>query len=374
MNVLYIGPTTPTSSINGGYEFIANSFNTLFTKLKEDGEIENYTVVDINTKANKIELCATYDIGIILTHPKSFENPNLRTNIENLRRHCSNFYINVFWETDPLPSDWDWMFQTNLFTGFIACSDFVKDLLQQKVDYYKLSQRVCKVYPLIEKFNTKIDIDKKKDEDRFTVLYVGQYTKRKGMEDAIISFSHALGQKEDCQLYLKYHRLSKLEFDDVEFIKRTSAMNCKNMIANIYSVTEDLNRESIYNLYKESSVLLFPSRGEGFGLPLLEASIIGLPIIYADNSSCNEVVDGMNLHRVPCIKDIAIGMSQYGYESSSYYGVPIMSHMIKALNVCYEQWKNNREEYYRTNNGKMLIKKYSKENILKQLKQLKELY
>ena len=370
MNVLYIGPITSTSSVNGGYEFIANSFNTVFTELKDDKVIENYTSVDINTKENSVRLGKNYDFGIILTHPKSFDNPKLKTNIQNLRKYCSKFYINIFWETDPLPSEWDWMFTSDLFTGFIACSDFVKDLIQSKIEYFKSSQVVIKVYPLIEDFKTKIDIDKKKEEKKFTVLYIGQYTKRKGMEDAIISFSHALGQKEDCQLYLKYHRLSKLEFDDVEFIKRTSAMNCKNMIANIYSVTEDLNRESIYNLYKESSVLLFPSRGEGFGLPLLEASIIGLPIIYADNSSCNEVVDGMNLHRVPCIKDTAIGMSQYGYESSSYYGVPIMSHMINALNACYEQWKNNREEYYRTNNGKMLLKKYSKENILRQLKEL----
>ena len=43
-------------------------------------------------------------------------------------------------------------------------------------------------------------------------------------------------------------------------------------------------------LYALATALIFPSRFEGFGMPLLEAMRAGLPVLCADNSAMPEIV------------------------------------------------------------------------------------
>ena len=50
--------------------------------------------------------------------------------------------------------------------------------------------------------------------------------------------------------------------------------------------------ETVFNLYKASDALIFPSYIETYGLPLLEAASIGLPIIAADLPYAREVLKG----------------------------------------------------------------------------------
>jgi Glycosyltransferase len=47
--------------------------------------------------------------------------------------------------------------------------------------------------------------------------------------------------------------------------------------------------EHMANLYSSMDVLLAPSKGEGFGLPLIEAQSCGVPVITTDFSACPEV-------------------------------------------------------------------------------------
>jgi glycosyltransferase involved in cell wall biosynthesis len=53
--------------------------------------------------------------------------------------------------------------------------------------------------------------------------------------------------------------------------------------------------EDLKALYAESSVFLFPSLYEGFGLPCLEAMAAGLPVVCSDTSSMPEVVGSEGL-------------------------------------------------------------------------------
>lgn len=50
---------------------------------------------------------------------------------------------------------------------------------------------------------------------------------------------------------------------------------------NIYNL-EELSRREIYNLYKSSKALIYPSFSESLGLPLIEASKLNIPIIASE--------------------------------------------------------------------------------------------
>jgi len=72
------------------------------------------------------------------------------------------------------------------------------------------------------------------------------------------------------------------------FKARLANSRCRKDIA----VTGYLARERLNNLYRFSKVLVMPSRYEGFGLPVIEAMRLGLPVLSSDSSSLPEVGGG----------------------------------------------------------------------------------
>ena len=50
--------------------------------------------------------------------------------------------------------------------------------------------------------------------------------------------------------------------------------------------------EYVCAMYRQCDALVFPSYIETFGLPLLEAALVGMPIIAADLPYAHEVLDG----------------------------------------------------------------------------------
>jgi glycosyltransferase involved in cell wall biosynthesis len=53
---------------------------------------------------------------------------------------------------------------------------------------------------------------------------------------------------------------------------------------------EKVSDETLLMLYNAAALFVFPSRYEGFGLPLLEAMACGTPVLAANNSSIPEIV------------------------------------------------------------------------------------
>jgi glycosyltransferase involved in cell wall biosynthesis len=52
-----------------------------------------------------------------------------------------------------------------------------------------------------------------------------------------------------------------------------------------------MSREKLYEAYGETGALVFPSTSESFGLPLVEASRIGLPIIASELDYVRDVCE-----------------------------------------------------------------------------------
>ncbi|MFC1518918.1 glycosyltransferase [Pseudomonadota bacterium] len=57
---------------------------------------------------------------------------------------------------------------------------------------------------------------------------------------------------------------------------------------------EQLSFEQVKNFYIKSNLVVFPSKVETFGLPLVESALLGLPIVASDLPYAHEVLQGYN--------------------------------------------------------------------------------
>jgi glycosyltransferase involved in cell wall biosynthesis len=71
-----------------------------------------------------------------------------------------------------------------------------------------------------------------------------------------------------------------------DIVKKADASEYKNDIV----LTGYVDNGDKWKLLKNADVFLFPTFYEGFGLPILEAQSLGVPIVVSDNSSVPEVV------------------------------------------------------------------------------------
>lgn len=125
---------------------------------------------------------------------------------------------------------------------------------------------------------------------RFRFLHVSSCFPRKGADTLLAAFGEAFNSSDDVSLLIKTFpnphntiaaqleaaRGSNAHFPDVEIIE------------------DDLSDADLKALYLHCDVLVAPSRAEGFGLPLAEAMLSGLPVITTRWSGALDFCDDAN--------------------------------------------------------------------------------
>ncbi len=70
-------------------------------------------------------------------------------------------------------------------------------------------------------------------------------------------------------------------------------------------VREGLDDAALIELYRGASLFVYPSEAEGFGVPLLDATLFGLPVIASDRTALPEVAGDMAEYFDPTASDAA---------------------------------------------------------------------
>ncbi len=65
--------------------------------------------------------------------------------------------------------------------------------------------------------------------------------------------------------------------------------NILNKFIFINETTKNITISELKNLYQNTAILVYPSKKEGYGLPVLEAMALGTPIITSKNTSMEEI-------------------------------------------------------------------------------------
>lgn len=180
--------------------------------------------------------------------------------------------------------------------GIVTISHFTKKRLMEKFAVDKNKVKV--VYLGINhKYWDDVSSDGlAKTESRYAlpssfILFVGAIEPRKNILNLIKAFK--IIHKNHKRVHLLLVGRKGEEYKKVKKeIKRQSLESRVKMLGYVPEV-------DLKNLYRLASVLVFPSFCEGFGLPLLEAMVSGLPLVTSRTSAITEIAQDAGLYFSP---------------------------------------------------------------------------
>jgi len=129
-----------------------------------------------------------------------------------------------------------------------------------------------------------------KSDRPFRFLFVGKYEERKSCQETISAFAQSFGNSPDVELVIKTHYMKK-GLTDVE--QQITKLNLNNVGAIIGAV------DNLQYIYNQCDILVAPTKGEAWGLPIIEAAASGLPIITTYYSGHTEYLQHITNSVVP---------------------------------------------------------------------------
>ena len=83
-------------------------------------------------------------------------------------------------------------------------------------------------------------------------------------------------------------------------------------------IVSNLSQEKIQILYKKSKALIYPSKLESFGLPLIEAVSMGLPVLASDLSYVYDVINPSMVFDPNSSESIALSVMNFSNHNASF--------------------------------------------------------
>lgn len=202
----------------------------------------------------------------------------------------------------------------------------------------------------------------------FRVLLLGAITGRKNPLGAIRIFRAASEGRSNWRFVIKTRKT-----DAIDNIRRAIANDPRMSLE-----VEDSHPDIVLKYYHGNDCLLWPSKGEGVGLPPLEAMATGMELVCSDNSGMSDYVHDAICYPIRTSHmESASGADGFSREYIDAFGdvgdwwVPDEHHAVAQLQKCYQAWSDGRgkgtiaAEYVRQHHTLRL----QSESILKVLKQ-----
>lgn len=226
------------------------------------------------------------------------------------------------WEDDVLPDAFnDPLRQVD---AVAAPSLFTCKLFEQRITDLGLDVPVCYVPLAIDA--SLFPFRKRsfqRDNETFVVLHSSTNggERRKGADVAYRAFCKAFGDQTDVRLVLRSR------------FAHIAEVNGDPRVTVLEGVIDDERKVEIFH---GAHALLYPSRGEGFGLIPLEAIATGLPAIVADNTS---MVDYRDLyHPIACSPAPSGLVAPWCPKSTGRWAEPDVDVAAAQLRALYENY------------------------------------
>ena len=233
--------------------YLRSSFST------PDGYGQSHEVL-LNALRNKgIRVSLNYSnqhVGILYSYPYGIDK--LETPVK---------IIYTMFESTKIPGDW---------VEHLKKADKVVVPAKFCQKSFKDAGIDAEVIPLGYDSNVFQYRDKIRIDEPFTFLHYDAFNTRKGWDLVFKAFTEEFTKEDKVKLILKTNKVN-LPFPVI-----------KSQYPNIDVIKQTLSKKLLAELIHKSDCFVFPSRGEGFGLPPLEALACGTPVIVPNGSGMSE--------------------------------------------------------------------------------------
>jgi glycosyltransferase involved in cell wall biosynthesis/Tfp pilus assembly protein PilF len=204
------------------------------------------------------------------------------------------------WEFGSLPEEW--VRQSSRVAEFWAYSKYVREVYVAS----GVPPEKVKIVPLgidPERFHAGASPIKLATTKRFKFLFVGGTIHRKGPDVMLKAYLEGFNSKDDVCLVIKdFGGRSVYAGQTLE--DQIKAAQAQPGAPEILYLNEELAPEALPGLYTACDCLVHPYRGEGFGLPILEAMACGLPVIVTAGGAADDFATEEVAYRIPSVRKI----------------------------------------------------------------------
>lgn len=234
----------------------------------------------------------------------------------------------TMWETDTPPPLWAQTLNENTDRVFVPAEWNARTFKRAGL------HAQCDVIPLGIDLSTYKYIERPKRET-FTFLTVAAMDNRKNPQAVIRGFVEAFQGVDNVRLVIKTRRGHwRYDLDEQKIIDGDERIKL---------IDDDIQREELMQLYTDADCFVFPSRGEGFGLPPREAMSTGLPVIVTNWSALEDIAKEDIAYP---LKVRAVVPAEYpswerfGTKSLGKWAEPDQEHLVELMQHVY----HNQEE------------------------------
>ncbi len=215
-----------------------------------------------------------------------------------------------------------------------------KPIVYSKHAYNELKKQALDSYYVPVGFDT--DIYKPDKSHKFKIGNEGDFIigivgnnmgARKNLTGALQAFAAFHNKHPDTYLYC-HTNPDGYRLGDIDLVRLGNALGIQDAV--LYPDRTEYDQgfytdDWMSKLYNTFDVFLLPSKGEGFGLPIIEAQACGVPVIITDNTAMTELFGAGWL-----LKDTT---PEWTYQSSWQF-VPSEQCILDALEEAYQMWKS----------------------------------
>lgn len=285
MNIKYIGPAKDYS----GYgEAVRHDIAALVSAgVEVTTEIPKYT----------LEISDFGELGDIAVSrenkPLDYKTIILHTTPNVYRRYMepNKYHIGrVFWETDKLPEEFaiNCRLMQEIWTGSQANADAIKK-----------AGITCPIFIIPEAIDTSVDIEKIKpyivENESFNMGYkfysMFEWTERKNPTALLTAYFQEFKPDENVSLTIKTY-IDNFTPDKKAQIREYIGMLKHRLsltkLPKFYLLMNLMDRSQVYRFHKTFDCFISAHRGEGWGIPQMEAMLLNKPVISTNYGGIHE--------------------------------------------------------------------------------------
>jgi glycosyltransferase involved in cell wall biosynthesis len=169
-------------------------------------------------------------------------------------------------------------------------------------------------------------------EDKYVIGWVSANKggiDRKGFAESFLAASVLMKKHDDIWLYLHTEPSKAMQGLDLRALLQACHVPMDRVrFADSYSYRMGIPKQALASIYTGMDVLVQTSRGEGFGIPAIEAQACGTPVIVSDATAQPELVgDGWTVKVQPSWDD----------PQQAWFFTPIVASIVDAMTEAYER-------------------------------------